>query len=464
MRKLSVFSLVMMNIAALGGIKTWAPIAESGVTAVFFLLLATFVFFLPVALISSELSTSWPKSGGVYVWIKEAFGHKLAFLALWLLWIENVIWYPTILSFIAAAITFVFNPELIHNKTYMVSLILILFWGATIVNFFGLRISSWISSIGAICGTFIPSFLIIGLGSVWYFQGNPIQISFSTDNFLPDFSSASHLMLFAGVIASFLGIEMSSIHASSVQNPTKTYSKAIFLSAFFVVVLSTLGVLTIEMVVPTSELSLNAGCLQAFSFLLGAFNLKALMPWIAIIVAIGAIGSMSTWVVGPCAGLIAASEENDLPPILKKLNRKRVPHNLLICQAVLVSCLSLVFLFMPSINNAYWMLLILTTQLYLIMYILLFAAAIKLRYSFPALPRPFQVPGGKVGMWILASLGILSSLFTFVIAFFPPENMSSEASFTFTAFLITSILVLSAVPYVSKKIFQKESIPIHNLE
>ena len=457
-RKLSIFSLVMMNIAALGGIKTWAPIAESGFTAVFFLILATLVFFLPTALISSELSTSWPKSGGVYVWIKEAFGHKLAFLSIWLLWIENVIWYPTILSFIAAAITFIFNPELIHNKLYMVSLILTLFWGATIANFFGLKISSWISSVGAICGTFIPSFLIIGLGLVWYLQGNQAHISFSMDNFFPDFTSGSQLMLFSGVIASFLGIEMSSIHAGNVHNPTKTYSRAILLSAFCVIVFSTLGVLTIEMVVPASELSLNAGCLQAFSFLLNAFALKGLLPWIAIIVAIGAAGSMSTWIVGPCSGLIFASQEHDLPPLLTKLNKKKVPQNLLICQAILVSCLSLVFLFMPTVNNAYWMLLILTTQLYLIMYVLLFAAAIKLKYKFPDLHRPFQVPGGKIGMWITAGLGILSSLFTFGIAFVPPANLSPEASFHFIAFLVVSITFLSSIPYLSRKFLRKPAL------
>jgi amino acid transporter len=214
------------------------------------------------------------------------------------------------------------------------------------------------------------------------------------------------------------------------------------------------------MVVPASELSLNAGCLQAFAFLLEAFHLKAFLPGIALIVAIGAVGSMSTWIVGPCSGLISASEETDLPPLLTKLNHRKVPQNLLICQAFLVTSLSLVFLFMPNINNAYWMLLILTTQLYLIMYIFFFAAAIKLRYKFPHIERPFQVPGGKLGMWIFAGLGIVSSLFTFGIAFYPPENMSPETSFKFTSFLVISIVTLCAVPYLSRKFFQK---PMENV-
>lgn len=450
MRKtLSVFSLVMINIAALGGIKTWAPIAECGMASLFFLILASLTFFIPVSLISAELATSLPKAGGIYSWIKEAFGHRLAFLAIWLLWIENVIWYPTILSFIAATISFAFNPSLIHHPVYMVSLILAIFWIATILNFFGIRISSWISTLGAICGTFIPSFLIIGFGLFLYFQENTTYLDFSWNSLLPSFD-LDHLVVFAGVIASFLGIEMSAVHAADVQNPKKDYSKAIFLTVIAVILFSSLGVLSITMVIPASEIALNAGCLQAFAYFLERFHLNALMPWIAITIACGALGSMSTWIVGPCVGLLASSTENDIPALLTKKNKRGVPRNLLLFQAILVSFLSFAFLFMPSINSAYWILLILTAQLYLIMYILLFAAGIKLRYKYPDLPRPFRVPGRKLGMWALGGIGILSSGFTFAIAFYPPKQFSTENPFKFIAFLIGAIVILSLLPSLAK--------------
>lgn len=447
-KSISVLSLVMINLAALGGIRTWAPMAECGFSAVFFLLLAVVTFFLPLALISAELATSWPQAGGVYVWVKEAFGHRLGFFSIWLLWIENVIWYPTILSFIASTITFAFNPELIHSKTYTICLILFLFWSTTLINLKGIKISNWFSSLGAICGTFIPSILIIILGSIWYSEERSIHITFTMDSLVPSMTSLSQWALFGGIMVSLLGMEMSAVHAADVQNPQRNYPKAILLSAICVIVFSILGVLSIAMVIPQEQIVLSAGCLQAFALFLESYGLTILIPFVAFIVAIGALGSMSTWIVGPCKGLIAAAKEGDLPNSLRQVNSNGVPKNILLFQAILVTILSLMFLLMPTVNSAYWMLLILTTQLYLIMYVFLFAAALWLRYKKPEIKRPFQVPGGLIGMWVMAGLGTISSIFAFFICFIPPAGIASKDVFYHIGFLIISILVLSSLPWL----------------
>jgi putative glutamate/gamma-aminobutyrate antiporter len=445
-RSITIFSLIMINIAALGGLRAWAPIAECGTAAIFFLLMASLLFFIPVSLVSAELATAWPKTGGVYVWVKEAFGHRMGFLAIWLLWIENVIWYPTILSFIAGAITYLFNPELIHNKTYTLSLILGIFWGTTFLNLLGIRIASWVSTIGAMCGTFIPSCLIIILGALWFFNGHPMQISFNTEAAIPDLSSLSQLALFAGVIMSLVGIEMSAIHAGDVENPRRNYPKALFLSTIVVMLFSVLGVVAIAMVVPQNQIVLCTGPLQAFSVYLEKYNLGFVVPAIAVLIAFGAIGSMSTWLLGPCRGLVAASAEGDLPSIFRKINKHGMPNNLLIGQAVLVSLIALVFLLMPSVNSAYWILIVLTTQLYLVMYILMFAAAIKLRYSHSHIERPFKIPGGAFGLWMFAGFGILSAIFTFIVGFFPPNQIDPGNTFWYVGFLSLSIIFLSFLP------------------
>lgn len=445
-RSISIFSLIMINIAALGGLRAWAPIAECGTSAIFFLGLAALVFFIPVSIVSAELATTWPKTGGVYIWVKEAFGHRLGFLAIWLLWIENVIWYPTLLSFIAGAITYLFDPSLIHNKFYTLPLILGIFWSTTILNLLGMKIANWVSTIGALCGTFIPSILIIGLGAFWYTHGNPIEIDFTVEALFPDMTSPSQLALFAGVIMSLVGIEMSAVHAGDVKDPQKNYPRALFITAFVVILFSMLGISAIAMVVPQKELVLSTGSMQAFTIFLNHYNLGFLIPVTAILIAIGAIGSMSTWLLGPCRGLLAAANQKDLPSLFSKTNTQGIPKNLLITQAVFVSCLALVFLFMPTVNSAYWILIVLTTQLYLLMYILMFAAAIKLRYKRPLTIRPFKIPGGKLGLWVICGLGIASSIFTFVIAFFPPVQLAPGNTVAYVSFLLGSILLLSLIP------------------
>ena len=100
-----------------------------------------------------------------------------------------------------------------------------------------------------------------------------------------------------------------------------------------------------------------------------------------------------------------------------------MPGNLLITQAWIVTVLSLLFVLMPSINSAYWILTVLVAQVYLVMYIIMFSAAIKLRYSHPKVKRAYKIPGGNWGMWIVAGFGILSSFCALVIGFFPPAQI-----------------------------------------
>lgn len=447
-RTLSLFTLAMINVAAIGSVKNWPVTAEYGFASLFFLLLSAIIFFLPVALVSAELATGWPKAGGVFVWVKEAFGHRTGFLAIWLLWIENVIWYPTALSFIAATFAYIIDPALVENKVYLASSILILFWGITLLNFLGMRTSGWISTVGAVCGTFIPGVLIIVLGAFWYFGGNPLQISFSWEALIPDMTSPGRVVFFVGVLLSLAGLEMSAIHARDVKNPQKNYPKAILLSAAMIVGLSLLGVLAIAVVIPQSEISLTAGALQAFSFFMNAYGLNILVPLIAALIGIGTIGSMSTWVVGPTKGLLAAARSGDLPPFFRKINARGMPVMLMLVQAVIVSFLSFFFVFMENINIAYWILVALVTQFYLIMYGLMFASAIKLRYKRPEVERPYKIPGKNIGMWCMGILGILSSLLAFVIGFFPPSQLATSSQPLYILSMLGGVILICFVPAI----------------
>lgn len=445
---LSVLSLIMINLAALGGIRTWAPMAESGFASVFFLLFGVLTFFIPISLITAELATTWPESGGVYAWVKKAFGHRVGYLAIWLLWVQNMLWFPTMLSFLASSITFMFDPELSQSRPLTFVCALLIFWGATYINLKGVKASSILSSLGAVCGTFIPSILLIALGVWWFSSGRPIEIAFTWNSFVPDLGSVEQLALLAGIIISLLGIEMSAVHAVDVHHPQRNYPRAILLSSIILILFSVLGVLSITMVVPQSQLYLSAGCLQAFAFFFNALDLPLLIALMALVITLGGTGSLATWIMGPAKGLIAAARREDLPPALSQVNKRGVPKNFLILQAGIVSLLSIAFLFLPTINAAYWIFLVLTTQLYLVMYFLLFAAVIKLRKKEPNVTRPFKVPGGKVGLWIFSSVGFLSSLFAFVISFFPPAKIEPDSQPAYMVSLAGIICVMIAIPFM----------------
>ena len=208
-KPLTIFSLVAINVIAIDSLRGLPFSAEYGFSAVFYYLLAAITFFIPVSLVSAELATAWPETGGLYVWVREAFGKDIGFFTIWLQWFYNIAWYPTIMSFIAVSIAYMINPALSHDKFYMLSIVMIIFWGCTWINCMGMRIASWVSNFSAIVGTIIPMLLIVLLGAMWIISGKHIDIIFSTKTFFPKLNNMNNLVLFITILFSLVGMEMS---------------------------------------------------------------------------------------------------------------------------------------------------------------------------------------------------------------------------------------------------------------
>jgi putative glutamate/gamma-aminobutyrate antiporter len=444
---LTASMIALINVCAICNIKNFPLLAVYGLSVIPFLILSALFFFIPVSLVSAELASAWPERG-IYTWVKLALGPRMGFLAIWLEWIENVIWYPTILSFIAATFAYMINPALAQNKIYLLCTILITFWLMTFVNFFGMKISGWISSLSALFGTIIPIILIIFMAAIWILAGHPIKIQFEWKALVPDLSSISQLVLLSGVLLGLAGMEMSAVHAKEVRNPTKDYPRGIFLSATLILTFSILGALAIAAIIPKDQIQLTSSSMEAFSYLFHSFNMSWAMPIVAGITTFGALGMMSTWIVGPSRGLYATAEHGDLPPIFHKTNKHGMPIAILITQGLIVTVLSLVFLFMPSVNSSYWALLSLASLLYMVMYILMFIAALILRHKDPNTKRHYKIPYGKLGIWIVSTLGILGSAFGFIISFFPPSQIDTGNLIVLEIFLVGSTLIFCLAPFL----------------
>ena len=311
-----------------------------------------------------------------------------------------------------------------------------------------MRVSGWISSLTALLGTLIPISLIIILGIWWIATGHPTQIEFSWNAMIPNLSSINQLVLLSGVLLGLSGLEMSAVHAREVANPRSSYPKAIFLSAALVIIFAVFGSLAIASVVPPHEIELASGGLEAFRYLFNEIGMPWAVPVLAAIVTLGALGMMSTWIIGPSRGLFATAEHGDLPPIFQRTNAHGMPVAILITQAVIVTALSSVFLFMPSVNSSYWILVALSSMFYMIMYILMFIAAIRLRKRTHAKSSAYQVPGGVKGLWIISIMGICGAAFGFVIGFFPPSQLDTGSVYRLEAFLIGGTILFCSLPFL----------------
>ena len=447
-RVISIFMLAMFNVSIMASLRNLPLVAEFGLSAITFFMIVALFFLVPCALVSAELATGWPKSGGVYIWVREALGDRWGFFAVWMQWVHNVAWYPVIMSFVAGTLAYVIDPELGTSKVFILSTILIGYWGMTLLNYLGIKTSGWFSTIGVIVGTIAPGILIITLGLIWLTSGNVIQTPVTLSAVIPNFSKLSNLVFLSGLFLAFAGLEVSSAYAGNVQNPQKNYPKAIILSAVIVFFIFMLGSLAIAVVIPKTQISLVSGLMDAFQIFLSFYHLEWFLPVLAILLIIGAIAEVNSWIIGPVKGLYETSIHGNLPPFFQNLNKHGTPTHLLFFQAVIVSIAACVFLFMPTVSSAFWILTALSAQSYLIMYIIMFIAAIKLKYSKPHVPRPYRVPLQYKGIWLFCLMGIASSSFAFIIAFIPPSQLEVGSLIFYDLFLLISLCIMCLIPLV----------------
>src|SRR5262249_50224231 len=134
--------------------------------------------------------------------------------------------------------------------------------------------------------------------------------------------------------------------------------------------------------------------MQAFQAFFAEYHITWILPFLALTLVIGGMGSISNWIIAPTRGLLLAAKDGYLPQHFARENRFAAPKVLLLYQALIVTVISMVFLLLPSVNASYWLLTALAAQLYMLMYILMFAAALRLRSRKADRRHGFQIPGG----------------------------------------------------------------------
>lgn len=441
-KSLSLFALTMMIVGAIDSIRNMPATAMFGTSLIFFFVAATFLFLIPTGVISAELSSTLPEHNGIHDWVKSALGDEFAFIVIWLQWINTMVWYPTILSFIAGILAYLVNPALAGNKIYLVCVILTVFWSLTLLNLRGLDVSVKFSSACTVIGMLIPMIVIILMAVIWPLTGHKIQIHFTASNMLPHFSHGQSWISLTAIIASFLGMELATVHVKNIKNAQSLIPKALLSAVIFIMITMLLGALAIAFVVPADRINLVSGIMQAFAAFFLAYHLQHLLPVLGLMILIGSLGGMINWMISPAKGLMIAGKNGYLPARLCGVNKAGVPQAILILQGVLVSFVCVAFILMPSVNGSYWLLTDLSTQLYLLMYLLMFVAAIVLRAKVIDVKQTsFALPNR--GFSILISLmGLMGCFIAMVVGFIPPTNIAVGGFWHYEKVFTFGILVM----------------------
>ncbi|MFB7426417.1 MULTISPECIES: APC family permease [Streptomyces] len=441
-------TLALMTTASVASLRAAPTMAVYGLACVFLYLVPAIVFLLPTALVSAELASGW--SGGVYRWVAEGLSKPLGFLAVWCQFAMTIFYYPSLLAFVASTIAFVIDPSLASNGLYTAIVIMVLYWTGVWVSSRGTKALAGLSSWGLIIGTLVPGTVLVVLGMVFLGQGNPSAAPMDASHLLPQWTGLASLVLIVNNFLSYSGMEMNAVHVSSLKNPAKEYPKSMFLAMGLVLLIFILPALAISWVVPADQLSLTAGVMQAFDAFFSYFNVGWMTPIAAIMLISASLGGMLTWLAGPSKGLLEISRsEGYLPPFLQKLNKFGIQQNILVTQGIVTSVIALGYALIPNVSSVYWIFSTITTQVYLIVYLLMFVAAMRLRKLKPDHPRGYRAPA----LGLICTVGLLSSLAAMFIGFVPPSQFGSGSVWSYILIVGGGLVILGLlIPWTFLKL------------
>jgi len=460
-KALGVTSIGLMTAAAVVTSLRGLPLIAKEEMTMFAYLAFTVIFYLvPASLVSAELGGAFAdRKGGIYAWVGEAFGVRWGFLAIWLQWVQNVVWYPVALTFGAAAVAYTIGrPALATNGVYVGLFCIVVYWLATIVVLQGVEVFAKVANWTFIVGTIVPGIVLLALFAYWIATGHPIGWQHLTDpalsldghaRFWPAIRGLGTIAFLAGIVLLFAGVEVQAVHVMDMKNPSREYPAAIGLGAVISLLIFALGAIPIAAIVPYDKISLQSGVFDAFAAVITAiWDAPWLTSLLSLLVAVGAISGVFAWLGSPSRGLLATAHDGELPPVLHATNRHGMPTHILLLQGAVVTVMSCLYFVIKDVSVVFFLVSAMTIALYLIAYMFMYAAAIRLRYSAPGLARPFRIPGGLAGMWVAASVGFVGVLFSFLVAFFPPDQLPVGSPVLYVTLVIVGTVVFCGIPLV----------------
>jgi glutamate:GABA antiporter len=445
-------ALALLTVASVGNLGSAAPLAVVGLASVFLYVLPAIIFLVPVSLVAAELASGWP--GGVYNWVSQGISAPMGLLAVWCQFAQTIFFYPSLLAYVAGTLAYVFDPSLAANGVYNAVVIIVLFWGGVLLCSLGPTLVARLGSRGTGIGTLIPAAILIALGFAWLAQGHHPVAPMTARHLLPPWNGVASIVLVVNSFFTYAGVEVNAVHVDELRNPAREYPRSIFLAMALVLAVFILPTLAISWVIPSAHISFTVGVMQAFNSLFDHFGLGFAVPLIAIALALGALAGMISWLDGPSEGLLLIGRKHGyLPPYFQKVNRQGIEVRIIAVEGIVITFIAVLYAFIPSVSHAYWIFTTLATQVYLIMYVLLFIAVLRLRRSQPDHPYGYRAPA----LVLLCLLGGISSVAAFVIGFIPPSQFGHLNPLTYALLILAGILAIGIVPPVLMDRLRKPS-------
>jgi len=416
--------LVLFTVCAILTIDTLASSAAMGVAWFSWWLITMTVFFIPYGLITAELGSAWPGEGGVYVWVREAFGPWWGSQAAWMYWINNATWAPSVYLIFAGTFSQIFLKT--HSPWQDAVIAIALTWITVAIGIVRLEVSKWVPNLGAVVKALIFFALgVLGLSSL--FHGKKPANDFSLPAFVPKWNDT--LAYLPALLYSTFGFELMSSAGAEMRDPKRDVPRVILWSGALIAILYSFAIGGILFAVPIGKLSIVTGTWDALAILGKEWGRAG--DTVVYLLGIGflyaCVANVVTWSLGANRVAAVAAEEGMLPAALGRLHpRFKTPHLAFVAMGFVSTALLVGgALLSNSQSNIFWMTFRVTALCLLLSYLLVFPAFLVLRKRRPEQPRPYRLPGGP-GAAAVAAWVCTLYIFGACVLFFVPSPTSQE--------------------------------------
>jgi len=443
-RVMGFWDVLLFNIATVLGPRWIAAAAHNGQSSISLWIIAAVLFFVPTALVITELSTRFPHEGGLYVWTKDAFGDFHGFIAGWTYWIYTIFYFPGLLLASAAMGAYVAGGNaalLTQNRTFLLSVSLALLVVAVGMNIIGLNIGKWLQNAGGVA-TYVPLLMLVAIAAMlWHARGSATQ--FTLAGMLPHWNLDT-VNFWSQIAFAFTGLELVSAMSGEIRDPRKTFPRAILGSGVMIAAIYIIGTIAVLIMVPAAAVDPKSGVFQAISFGATTLRFAAVGVLAAALVTIGNAGGVGSTVAGVARVPFMVGIDRYLPGAFGKIHpRWKTPYVSILVQAIISAIVLLLIQVNESANSAYQILVDAAIILYFIPFVYMYASAIKLAYRADRAENKSAalIPGGVFGVWVAAGLGLLVVAAGIVLSFIPPGDSTSKFTFELKLIACTALSI-----------------------
>lgn len=428
-----------------------APTAAIGNSQYFWWIFLILAFCLPYGLITAELGSTFESEGGMYDWVKKAFGKKWAGRVAWNYWINFPLWIASLAVAVTDVVAAIFGIEL--SIVWLLVLQLGYTWLVSFLGTHRIGESKWIVN----TGTVFKILFMVALGALGIYvfaktgeSANPVK---AVSDLLPTMDLAG-LSFISIIIFNFLGFEVVATYTNDMENPKKEIPKALIIGGALMALFYVLPATGINIAMSTADAE-AAGITDAFAILLTSLGVsEPIIRTIVVVVGLMFIYTMvaniASWSFGVNSVAKYAADDGSMPKIFSKENKEGVAYMASIMNGIVASIICIIGIILgvvsESASNLFWTFFSLSLVTLLISYIPLFLAFLKLR-KIDKTERVYKVPGGNFVInlitWVPLILLILSIIFTMFIDFTAESIMANLPLIigVVVSFIIEEILV-----------------------